>query len=415
MNFTEDDLDCPTFSEEDENTIEFFSFWVEGVANVVMAALGLVANTVSSLILCKEDMRNSFNFLLIALFFMDSCYLVGSITEAIRKSFNAATSLHLYMFPYFLYPCLSIAMTCSVFMTVAVALERYIAVHYPIDYSQAINSPEACRRRLFKYVIPVVIMAVFVNAPKFFESTVGEHAILTHPNTSMLQIGNGSVPIQVSDADITYIKRIEVTDLRKDPTYTIYYNNWTRLMLIGIVPFILLIYFNYKIYQDVKHRNRRQMSMSRHSATATQQARRRQEDNLAIVFMGIVLVFLICHSPRLILSMHEMMIIHDAMKCQAQRLHPFHAWTLITMCVSHLLLVINSSINMILYIFLNESFRRHFVGMVRSVGGLAHCFMRNPEEDIRIRHLGNGHETASNNGIEKDNGHTEIIFQEATA
>ncbi len=40
------------------------------------------------------------------------------------------------------------------------------------------------------------------------------------------------------------------------------------------------------------------MSMSRHSATATQQARRKQEDNLAVVFMGIVLVFLICHSPR---------------------------------------------------------------------------------------------------------------------
>ena len=55
-----------------------------------------------------------------------------------------------------------------------------------------------------------------------------------------------------------------------------------------------------QIYQDVKHRNRRQMSMSRTSATATntQQARRKQEDNLAIVFMGIVLVFLICHSPR---------------------------------------------------------------------------------------------------------------------
>ena len=79
-------------------------------------------------------MRNSFNFLLIALFFMDSCYLVGSITEAIRKSFDAATVVHVYLFPYFLYPWLSIAMTASVFMTVAVALERYIAVHYPIDY-----------------------------------------------------------------------------------------------------------------------------------------------------------------------------------------------------------------------------------------------------------------------------------------
>ncbi len=49
-----------------------------------------------------------------------------------------------------------------------------------------------------------------------------------------------------------------------------------------------------------------QMSMSRHSSTETQsQARRKQEDNLAIVFMGIVLVFLICHSPRLVLSIYE--------------------------------------------------------------------------------------------------------------
>ena len=39
-------------------------------------------------------------------------------------------------FPYFLYPAISISMTASVFMTVGIALERYIAVHYPIDYSQ---------------------------------------------------------------------------------------------------------------------------------------------------------------------------------------------------------------------------------------------------------------------------------------
>ena len=49
------------------------------------------------------------------------------------------TDLHLILFPYFLFPFLSIAMTASVFMTVGIALERYIAVHYPINYSQAIN------------------------------------------------------------------------------------------------------------------------------------------------------------------------------------------------------------------------------------------------------------------------------------
>ncbi len=45
-------------------------------------------------------------------------------------------------------------------------------MHYPIDYSQAINSPEACKRRLFKYVVPVIVLAVVINIPRFLESEV---------------------------------------------------------------------------------------------------------------------------------------------------------------------------------------------------------------------------------------------------
>lgn len=80
------------------------------------------------LVLCRDDMRNSFNVLLIALICMDSCYLVFAMLEAFRKSFNMMTAAHMLLFPYFLYPFLSISMTSSVFMTVAIALERYIAV-----------------------------------------------------------------------------------------------------------------------------------------------------------------------------------------------------------------------------------------------------------------------------------------------
>ena len=67
---------------------------------------------------------------------MDSCFLVMAICESFRKGFALTSTLHLVMFPYFLYPLLSIAVTASIYMTVAIALERYIAVHYPIDYSQ---------------------------------------------------------------------------------------------------------------------------------------------------------------------------------------------------------------------------------------------------------------------------------------
>ena len=40
---------------------------------------------------------------------------------------------------------------------------------------------------------------------------------------------------------------IGVTELRRNQDYVTYYTNWTRLVLIGIAPTVLLVYFNYKV------------------------------------------------------------------------------------------------------------------------------------------------------------------------
>ena len=71
----EDDLDCPVYSEADTRLVEFFSFWVEGVLQTAFAILGILGNTVVSLIIAQRDMRNSFNFLLVSLACFDSTYV----------------------------------------------------------------------------------------------------------------------------------------------------------------------------------------------------------------------------------------------------------------------------------------------------------------------------------------------------
>ena len=53
---------------------------------------------------------------------------------------------------------------------------------------------------------------------------------------------------------------------------------------------------------------------------------RRQEDNLAVVFMGIVLTFLICHAPRNLLSIIEIDLIHKAIDCQNRGQVGFPYW-----------------------------------------------------------------------------------------
>ena len=40
------------------------------------------------------------------------------------------------------------------------------------DYNQSLNSPGALRRRLLKYVIPVIAFSVAFNIPKFFEAQI---------------------------------------------------------------------------------------------------------------------------------------------------------------------------------------------------------------------------------------------------
>ncbi len=162
--------DCPEFSKADVEFEEEFSYWVEGVWLIAVAVTGIVANTLGSVILCQRSMRNSFNLLLVALAVYDNTYLIGAILDSFRKPLgHLMTDVHVYMFPYFLYPLHMMAMTGSIVMTVAIALERYWAVHYPINYSQAMNDSRALRKRMIKYLVPVTVFSIVWNVTKFFE------------------------------------------------------------------------------------------------------------------------------------------------------------------------------------------------------------------------------------------------------
>ena len=81
-------------------------------------------------------MRNAFNFLLALLNFMDSCFLLGMILEVLRNNFRQETNFHRMLYPYFLYPLNSFALTFSIFMTISIAFERYDAMHNIAQHNQ---------------------------------------------------------------------------------------------------------------------------------------------------------------------------------------------------------------------------------------------------------------------------------------
>ena len=76
----------------------------------------------------------------------------------------------------------------------------------------------------------------------WFNHTKLNQSYYTESQWNELTLGFDFENVQFSDEYF-----IEVTELRKDEDYTIYYTNWTRLFLMGIIPTFLLIYFNYKV------------------------------------------------------------------------------------------------------------------------------------------------------------------------
>ena len=92
---------CYPYNPDEQETLNTIGLWIEGVLPIVIGVPGIIGNMVASIILSRKSMRNSFNFLLIALAIYDSCYI---ILDIFQKRTELHTSTYIILFPYM---CLS--------------------------------------------------------------------------------------------------------------------------------------------------------------------------------------------------------------------------------------------------------------------------------------------------------------------
>ena len=118
---------------------------VGGYVTIGLATVGVVANILAICVFCNKSLRSNFNYLLVALAVFDLLFLLLSIVESVRKTFEdrvangselsgLVTQYHHLLFPHFLYPLHNILLTCSIFMTISISIERYLAIFHPLVY-----------------------------------------------------------------------------------------------------------------------------------------------------------------------------------------------------------------------------------------------------------------------------------------
>ena len=97
----------------------------------------------------------------------DSLHIIFGIMDAIRTSWEDLYHDNLmYIFPWFHYPFYRITLVSSIYMMIAVAIERFFAVCFPHNY----HNLNAQRNRALYYIVPAIAAAFLVQIPRFFET-----------------------------------------------------------------------------------------------------------------------------------------------------------------------------------------------------------------------------------------------------
>ena len=331
-----------------------FSWWSETVGALCLDSVGIILNIISIIIFASRKMRGClFNQLLICLAIFDTTYLICGILEAFRRHL-APSSLHQILFVNVFYPARSIMLFCSIYTTLSLTLEQYNAVLRPHLYRD--RERRRTWRNLLYYIGPVVLVASVYYTPKFFDIKLkeavtcsdGTHLDIQYlTNTSLENLRGGKVE------NCNKTLAMYASDLRKNPLYVLLYINISNLIMTCIIPIVMLVYLNFRIYRSLS------TFLQRHASTNSSSSRSHQNPDkkqIAILF-AIVIRFAICHTLRIVLNVDEMVHLEQDSEereigCQSTRF-----WTVVAAIISELLLQLNASINFILYCCLNGNFR----------------------------------------------------------
>ena len=151
---------------------------------------------------------------------------------------------------------------------------------------------------------------------------------------------------------------VTFTQLRQNPLYITYYTTLTRLLLLGIFPLSLLMFFNYRIHYELQI-----PSIIEALPEIERIARRHQEKELAKVLIGIVSLFIICHTLRVLTDFYEMVNITNIIYCNKAGRNGISSWIIRLNIFSKLMLATNASLSMVVYCLINKTFRKKLLVM----------------------------------------------------
>ena len=133
--------------------------------------------------------------------------------------------------------------------------------------------------------------------------------------------------------------------------YSILYKGLEQMIPLGAIPLAILIYYNARIYYAIKLPPNIELQAEDEISSIN------REKRLSKVLLGIVVVFNVCHAPRIIWYIYNAYNYKSIANCPIHYPHTTgqSSWTYVLGLIYDLFLVINSSVNTIVYCAINLS------------------------------------------------------------
>ena len=300
-----------------------FSFLVKGLVLPIVSIFGVFGNVVSIIILYNRHgslcQNSSFKNLLICLAIFDSFFLVlTTFPHAVSLILPIQSNLYSLALPY-LIPLSSMFFTGSVYTVVAITVERYATLRQ-------------WRSRFFTgrvLIIFIIIFSVCFNFVRFFELT-----------TEQVKVDSDGL----DTAEDTYYIGLKPTWLRTHKIYSIVYLYCIRFLVMSLIPVFVLGVLNLLIFKSL-------------TKITQNQSNQNSDGTITALLFSIVIIFLCCHFPRFVIPIYEgfQILFYGSILYLPTFLDIF----------THLLLVINSSVNIVIYAAKDLKFRQALFLMFR--------------------------------------------------
>ena len=343
------DITCvsPWKEGSEKETLVQVYFWLDGVVRCVIASIGFLGNIFTMIVFSSKELRSTFHVLLVVLAFFDLGYLILTLLEEILHIYDITTKgctypdpncnpnqIWVILFPEFIHPLQYVFLTASEFFTVALSVDRYIAIKYPLQYYSRWNTSTfdtnflGHRRakgandkrmggtkhidwyRVTLYSVSVFLFSLCYCIPVFFE----------------YEKGNNTATIKESK-------------MYGQESYAMGYYVVLDCIFRFCVPVCILMYTNYGIYTIVK----------KQPTTLNDAAYQRRVQN--VMLFGVVVLLMIVHLYRFGLNIGQTTI-HHKLECCGK-----DAMNLIVHVVGSVLLTCNSSANCFIYLATSKRFR----------------------------------------------------------